>query len=81
MSEVATDHLNAQQTGAGLTLRFAIDLAVVLGEPGLLDIVGRLATDPSELAARGLADPTLIERIQRHANTRLSGTLPVPRRP
>lgn len=79
--EVARQRLHEKQTGAGLTLRKAIDLAVVLGDRDLITVVERIASDPAELRARGLMDAALIQRIQKLARDRLAGRPPLPRRP
>lgn len=62
----------------GGTLRWAVDLAVALDSPGLRRIVESLSVDPNEVIARGVTDPDLIARTQRHATERLAG---VPARP
>jgi hypothetical protein len=61
------------------TLSRAIDLASVLGDARLRAIVERLASDPAELAARGIENPELITRVQEHATSRLAGLPPLPR--
>lgn len=81
MRAVAEQRLQEQQTVGAMPLRPAIDLAVVLGDPHLREMVERLANDPAELRALGVTDPGLIERTQRHAKQRLAGESPKPRRP
>ncbi len=60
------------------TLWRAIDLAIVLEDPRLRQIVESLASDPDEVIARGVEEPDLIERTQQRAADRLAG---VPARP
>jgi hypothetical protein len=62
----------------GVLLTRAIDLAVVLGDPGLREIVRRIANDPAESAARGTV-PSRIPFVQKRAADRLAGALPLPR--
>ena len=62
------------------TLSPAIDLAIVLGDPDLLSVVESLASDASEVVARGVERPSFVELIQRRATDRLSGMPPLPRR-
>ncbi len=62
----------------GVLLTRAIDLAVVLGDPGLREIVRRIANDPAESAARGTV-PSRISFVQKRAADRLAGALPLPR--
>lgn len=78
--DVAMQRLMEQHSGAGLTLRRAIDLAVVLDDGQLRRIVERLASDPAEVRARGLSDPDVIERVQKRARDGLAGVPPRPRR-
>lgn len=61
------------------TLWRAIDLAVVLDDPELREIVESLASDRSEVIARGIDDPDLIERTQKRAADGLAGVPPLPR--
>ncbi len=61
------------------TLWMAIDLAVVLGDPSLRQVVEVLASNPGAVASRGIGDPTVIERTQKRAAERLAGVPPAPR--
>jgi hypothetical protein len=61
------------------TLWSAIDLAVVLGDPGLRRIVELLASDRNEVFARGVENQDLLELTQQRAADRLAGIPPVPR--
>lgn len=63
------------------TLWNAIDLAVVLQDPELLEIVQRLATDRREVHARGIVTPHIVDRTLKHAADRLAGSPPLPRPP
>jgi hypothetical protein len=63
---------------SGVTLGRAIDLAVALNDPDLINIVEALASNPAEVIARGVVDFEDIERTQRRAADRLAG---VPARP
>jgi hypothetical protein len=74
-------HLNApgRPPGTGVTLRWAIDLAVALGDPGLTRIVETLASDSAALIARGITDPQLIDDTKKWAADRLAGVPPLPR--
>lgn len=61
---VAAMRLNApgyELASTGVTLRRAIDLAVVLNDPQLRQTVEGLASDPDEVRARGVRDPVLID--------------------
>jgi hypothetical protein len=78
---VVKQRLTERQSGIGTTLRWAIDLAVVLDDPDLRRIVQSIASDRNELIARGLTEPDLIEATQKRAAARLAGVLPKPRRP
>jgi hypothetical protein len=77
----AEQHLTIQGQFArtGVTLRWAIDLAVALKDPGLRGIVEALASDPNEVIAKGVTDPQLIEQTQKWAAERLAGVPPQPR--
>lgn len=75
----AIQRLNARQPGIGTTLRRAIDLAVILGDPELRRIVQAIASDRNELIARGLTDPEMIDATQKRAVDRLAGIPPNPR--
>lgn len=68
-----------QSPGSITTLWRAIDLAVTLNDPGLIQIVESIASDPDEVIARGVKDPDLIKRTQKRATDRLAGELPLPR--
>jgi hypothetical protein len=61
------------------TLWYAIDLASVLDDAELRRIIEELATYPSDVVARGVTNPRLIERTQKRAADRLAGVPPVPR--
>lgn len=54
------------------TLWKGIDLAVVLGDPDLRRIVESIAADSSEIVARGITHPGLIEATHRLAAGRLA---------
>ncbi len=75
----ALQHLNGRHSGSGVVLRSAIDLAAVLNDPALDRIIRALASDPREVIARGVTDPELVERTQKHAADRLAGVPPLPR--
>jgi hypothetical protein len=62
------------------TLWEAIDLAVVLNDPGLRRTVEALASDPVEVIATGVTDLQLIEQTRKRAADRLAGVPPLPRR-
>jgi hypothetical protein len=55
------------------TLWYSIDLAGVLDDSTLRRVIGDLATYPSEVVARGIVDPALIEQTQKRAADRLAG--------
>jgi hypothetical protein len=57
-------------------LERAIDLAVVLGDPSLRQIVESIASDRNQLVARGIEEPERIERIQQRAAEGLRGNPP-----
>lgn len=61
------------------TLLAAINLAIVLGDPDLRSVVELLASDVSEVIARGV-HPESVDFIQRMAAPVLSGEPPRPRR-
>ena len=61
------------------TLWYAIDLAVVLKEDNLRRIVELLASRWTEVVARGVRDPALIEQTQKRATDRLAGIPAFPR--
>lgn len=73
----AKQHLTGTQYFT--TLWRAIDLAVALKDPDLRRIVASLASDTSEVIARGVTARALIDRTQQQASQRLSGSPPVPR--
>jgi hypothetical protein len=79
--QAAEQHLTVagHLASTGVTLRWAIDLAVVLGDPSLRRIVEELASDQNEVIARGVTDPALIEQTQKRAADRLAGIPPMPR--
>lgn len=61
------------------TLWRAIDLAVVLNDPSLKQTVQGLASNASEVSARGVTNPDLIARTQQRAAQRLAGSPSSPR--
>jgi hypothetical protein len=61
------------------TLWYAIDLAVVLKADSLRRIVELLASRRTEVVARGVRDPALIEQTQKRATDRLAGVPAFPR--
>jgi hypothetical protein len=70
------------KSGKGLditTLWWAIDLAVVLNDPGLRQRVERLATDWNAVEATGIRDVELGQQTQKRAADRLAGVPPLPR--
>jgi hypothetical protein len=82
IAAAAAQHLSqpGRPIGTGTTLRRAIDLAVVLGDPNLRRIVEAIASDPKEVTARGVTDPDLIAQTQRRASDGLAGVPALPRR-
>jgi hypothetical protein len=62
---VALRYLMGQQHA--VVLGWAIELGATVGEPEVMAIIERLAVDPTEIAARGIQDPTLVEMIQKRA--------------
>jgi hypothetical protein len=68
-----------ETASATTTLWWAIDLAWMLDDPDLRQSVEALATDTSEVIARGIMDPGLIEQTQRRAADRMAGLAPLPR--
>ncbi len=56
----------------------AIDLAMVLQDPGLSAIVKSIADSPLEIYGRGVDDPELVERTQKLAADRLAGVPALP---
>lgn len=75
--QAAAQRLTGRQRSV-TTLWRAVDLAVVLADPGLLRIVQALASDREAVIARGITDPDLIERTRKHAADRLAGAPPLP---
>jgi hypothetical protein len=75
--QAAEQWLAARQQSI-LTLGAAIDLAAVLGDPGLRRILESLASDPNAVASRGI-DARSIESIRKRAADRLAGIPPLPR--
>jgi hypothetical protein len=57
----------------------AMDLAVILDDPGLERILEILASDRSEVEARGIDDPQLVDQTQQRAIDRLAGVPALPR--
>jgi hypothetical protein len=79
--ELTEHHLRGpgEPPGTGITVRWAIDLAVVTGDSTLIAIVDRISTDRREVEARGLSDPQLIEQTMQRARDRLAGIPALPR--
>lgn len=77
----AIHHLSqsGRPVGTGVTLRWAVDLAIVLGDADLRRIVETIAADPEELIARGITEPELVASTQQWAADRLMGVPPRPR--
>ena len=67
---VARESLRSQVAG---TLRVAVDLAVALNEPELLQTVRAFAQDSGELVARGVS-PTMARLLRKHATDALAKT-------
>lgn len=61
------------------TLWRAIDLAVALNDPSLRQIVQSLASDATEVSARGVTNPDLMTKTQQWATERLAGGASNPR--
>jgi len=61
------------------TLWRAIDLAVALKDPSLRQIVQALASDATEVRARGVTNPDLVAKTQQRAQQRLAGGPASPR--
>jgi hypothetical protein len=76
--DAAAERLSGEQSVG--VLERAIDLAVALEDEALLGIVRALARERNEVVARGVDDPSLIERIQEHARDRLAGLPALPPR-
>ncbi len=72
-----TMRLNGQQYFT--TLWAAMDLAVLLGDPELLDTVRELANDSNAVRARGIHDPEIIALTRERAAQRLRGGSTPPR--
>jgi hypothetical protein len=62
-----------------VTVWDAVDLAVLLKDDDLRRIVQSLASNRSEVIARGITAPDLIERTQKLATDRLAGVPALPR--
>src|SRR6266545_3856666 len=62
------------------TLWRAIDLAVTLNDPGLRQIVQSLASDTTEVIARGVTNMVIVTRTQQRAAQRLTGGRAMPLR-
>jgi hypothetical protein len=75
---VARTRLEPRQSSFSFLTR-ATDLAYVLGDPELMQIVEAMAVDPPEVASR-LENPSelAVERVQERAKARLSGEPPLP---
>ena len=69
----------AARTNTWQTLNAAIDLAAVLDDPELLQVLEMLASDPEEIIVRGVDYPPFVESAQRHAADGLAGVPPLPR--
>jgi hypothetical protein len=80
--KVAQQHLDGpgRPAGTGVTLRWAIDLAVATGDAALRRVVESLASNTSEIVARGITDPALIEQTRQRALDRLGGVPALPQR-
>jgi hypothetical protein len=78
----AQQHLTrpGRPPGTGVTIRWAIDLAVALKDPALRRIVESLASSPAEIMALGITDQGLIEMTQKRALDGLAGVAPMPRK-
>ena len=75
-------HLLAEDPlGTGMTMRWAIDLAIALDDPKLRRIVESLASDPAAARAREVNRPDRIKRTQQRARDRLAGIKALPRPP
>ena len=70
----------ARFASTGVTLRWAIDLAMVLDDPDLTLIVSLLAYDSEAVTARGVTDPDVVRQTQQRAIDRLAGIPAMPRR-
>ena len=81
MTLAAERYLRVPGPGNYLVLVGAIDLAAVLSDPRLDEILRPLASDPAEVRARGvsLEGSNRIERIQRRAQRALERVPPLPR--
>ncbi len=79
VTAVARERLEPKQPYVSI-LRRAIDLAVVLDDPGLRAIVAAIAADPAEVEAR-VENPSKrgVEWVREAAVERLSGVPPLPR--
>jgi hypothetical protein len=79
---VARERLGVKQPSTAILSR-AIDLAVVLDDPGLREIVEAMAADPDAIGARlehsDDLEPRHVERIRQRAVNGLSGVPPLPR--
>jgi hypothetical protein len=61
------------------TLWYAMDLAVLFDDAQLRAIVQDIAAHPSEIVARGITEPDIIEKTQKRAADRLAGAPALPR--
>jgi hypothetical protein len=61
------------------TIWYAIDLAAVLENEGLRQIIRSLSSDTAVLEARGVTEASLIEKTKKRAIDRLAGVLALPR--
>lgn len=79
LRRVAARRLSDGEGSATTTLWWAIDLAWVVKDKDLRQLVEVLATDPNAVMARGITDPGLIEQTQRRAADRIAGVPALPR--
>ena len=80
--KAARVHLLAKDPlGTGTTMRWAIDLAIVLDDPELRRIVESLASGPNAIRDRGVVRPDRVEKTQQRARDRLVGIPALPRPP
>jgi hypothetical protein len=61
------------------TVWYAIDLATIVDDVGLREIVKNLAENRNAVLARGIDDPSIIEKTQKRATDRLAGIPAQPR--
>lgn len=75
--EAVTRRLTGEQYFT--TLWYAIDLAAVVETPELRRTIEDIASSPSEVLARGVSDPGLVEKTRQRAADRLQGVPALPR--